>query len=167
MEDCSGTVGDGEFVIPCGKSAPLLHEREGSLDDVAVPVGVFIEDGRASALRSFSLSGCNLVALLRDDSSDSAGAEHAPIHPTAVCLVCQDRVRPGAWPADVDPGNTDVVEDLFQHRAVVALPTRDHNRQRQPVAIDGVMDLGCQTAARAADTVARRLGLSQRQIFVI
>lgn len=167
MEDGAGAVGDGEFVVSGRDPAPLLDEREGSFDDVAVFVGVGVERGWSASSAALAFAGGDLVALLRDYGGDAAGAEHAPVHATGVGLVGCDRVRAGAWAPTADPGHADVVEDLFEHRSVVALPASDDDRQREAVTVDGVMDLRRQPATGAADTVTFRLDLIKRQILVI
>ena len=159
MEDRAGPVGDGEFVVAGGDSAPLFDQGKGPLDDVAVFVGVGIERGRATALGPFPFACGNLIALLRDHGPDLAGAKHAPVHPAGVGLVCQDRVRTGTRPSAANPGNPDVSQDLLEHCPVITLTAGDHDRQRQPMAIDGVVDLRGQPAAGATDAVTGRFNL--------
>ena len=54
VEDGAGSVGDGELVVASRDSAPLLDEREGPLDDVAVFVGTCVERGWSAALASLA-----------------------------------------------------------------------------------------------------------------
>lgn len=96
MEDGSGSVGDGEFVVAGRDAAPLLDQCERPLDDVAVFVGVFVERRPAAALGAFVFADGDLITLLGDHGPDPAGAEHAPVHSAAVGLVAQDSVGPGA-----------------------------------------------------------------------
>ena len=56
---------------------------------------------------------------------------------------------------------------LLQHRAVVALPTGDHHRQRTSVPVDRVVDLRGQPAPRLTDPVTRGFGLACGQILVV
>lgn len=167
VEDGACSVGDREFVVACRDTAPLLDLREGALDDVAILVCVGIEGGWPAACGSLAFAGGDLVALVRDHRSDPAGAEHAPVHPTGIRIVGGDGVWSGAWPAASRSGNADVVEDLFEHRAVIALSTGHDDRQREAVPVDGVMDLRRQPAAGATDTVPCRFNLVPRQILVI
>ncbi len=156
-----------ELVVAGGDAAPLLDECEGPLDDVAVFVGLGIECGRPAALAALAFAGGDLIALLGDHDPDATGAEHAPVHAGPIGFVREDRVRPGAGAPAADPGNADVVKDLLEHRPVVALPAGDHDRQRQTVPVDGVMDLRGQPAPRATDTVTGGFDLIQPQILVI
>ena len=154
MEDYCRAVGDGELVVSSRDTAPYgrncLIQREGALDDVAFFVGNFIEGWWTSAVSPFALSGGDLIALLGDHCLDSAYAEHAPIRPTVVGrLVAQDSVGSRAWSSAADPGRADVVQDMLEHRPVVALDTSDHNLQRQSADIDGKKNLRCQPAAGA------------------
>lgn len=52
--------------------------------------------------------------------------------------------------------HTDVIEDLGEHRAVVALPAGHHHCQRPAVSIDGRMNLGGQPAAGPTDAMTCR-----------
>ena len=64
MEDGSGSVGDGEFVVAGRDAAPLLDQCERPLDDVAVFVGVFVERRPAAALGAFVFADGDLITLL-------------------------------------------------------------------------------------------------------
>lgn len=167
MEDGARAVGDGEFVVPGRDAAPLLHQREGALDYVSVLVRFGVEPWWPAAGAALALAGGDLVALLRDDRGDPAGSEHPAVHPTGVGLVRGNRVRAGAGPPGTDPWHPDVVEDLFEHRAVVALPAGDHDSQWQAVPVDGVMDLRGQTATGAADAMTSGFNVVGGQILVV
>ncbi len=145
----------------------LLDVGEGPLDDIAVSVGVAVELRGPPALAALSFSGRDLVALFRDHRGDATFPEHAPIRPGRIRFVREDRIGTGPRTPTASPGNTDVVEHFPEHGPVVALPASDHDREREAVPVDGMMDLRRQPATRAADTVTCRFNLVKRQILVI
>lgn len=167
MEDRAGTVSDGEFVVAGRETSPLFDRREGSLDDVAILVCLGVEAGWSAAGTAFTFAGGDLVTLLRDDRGDPASTEHPAVHTAGVGLVRGNRVRAGAGPPGTRPGYPDVVEDLFEHDTVVALPAGDHDRERESFPVDGVMDLRGPSAAGAADAVTGGFNLVDRTIRVI
>jgi len=161
------TVGYGEFVVPSGQGSPLLGQREGSLDNVASAVHVGIEAGRSAALAAFAMTGSDLVTLKWDHDLDPAAVQHMAGHSGCVGLVCDHRVGSGTGPASTSAWNSDVVQDLLEHRAVVASAAGDHHRQRAALAVDGMMDLRRQPATGPTDAVTCRFNVRQRQFLVI
>jgi hypothetical protein len=136
-----------------------------SFDDVATGVSSLVQARRATSARAFGLAGGDLIGFLRDHRLDAPGGEHPADLARGVGLVRDHRIGPGPRPARALARYADVIEDLHQHRTVVALTAGEHDCQRHPIAIDRGVDLATQTAAGAADRMP--LGLLMRQILVV
>ena len=163
MEHGCGSVRDGELVVAGGESSPLLGEVEGALHDVAASVGHFVEGWWPSAGRAFALTCCDLAGLLRDDRLDPARGQHAPVHAAGVGAVGHHDVGARAWTSRPRAGHANVGQHLGQHRAVVALPAGDHQRQRPAVAVDRGVDLAGQPATGAAHAVTCGFSLTAQR----
>ena len=86
-EDCGSAVGEGEFVVAGGDTAPVLHGVERSLDHVTALVFLnVIADGPATAAASASAVAC-LVGGLGDYRDDAPGAQVRPGGPRRIRLV--------------------------------------------------------------------------------
>lgn len=97
-----------------------------------------------------------LVVGLRNDGLDPSGSQVASDRAGRVCLVASDRVRAGARAARV-AADPQVRHQWEEHRKVTGLSGRDQSDQREPVAVDELVDLRGQPTAGAADAVIRRL----------
>lgn len=64
----------------------------------------------------------------------------------ATGAVPSDRSRPGPRPTGASAMDSNVIEDLDEHRAVVALTAGQHDRQRHAIAVNHSMDLAAQPA---------------------
>lgn len=64
----------------------------------------------------------------------------------ATGAVPSDRSRPGPRPTGASAMDSNVIEDLDEYRAVVALTAGQHDRQRHAIAVNHSMDLAAQPA---------------------
>ena len=105
-----------------------------------------------------------LVAGFGDHRADAALPQQPAVVSAGVGLV-------GANPAGSGPGfpaavavDFQVPEPMLEDRTVAGLAGTDKDHQRQASAIDELVDLGAQPAARTANAVVRRLGPEIRVI---
>src|SRR5699024_7188869 len=113
------------------------------------------------------LPGGDMVALGRDHSGDPTPAQLPADDTGGVGTVGDHHVGPSTWPAATQTWNVDVGEDLGEHRTVVALSSGDHDRQRATLAVNSMMDLRGQPAARASDAVTCGFNLLERRFLVV
>lgn len=104
-----------------------------------------------------------LIRWFRNHGFDAASAQMAADRAGGIRLVTPERVRSRPRPAGL-AFDSQLRHQRQQHRRVAGLTGGDERGQREPVAIDKLMDLRREPAARAADAVIRRL---ERQIRVV
>lgn len=157
-------VRDGEFVVAGGKASPLFGVAESAFDNVATSVVSSVECGWSPAPGAAPLAVANLVAGFGDHSDDAAPAEVSSDCPGRVCLVATDPVRSGTRTTSVFPLDAQVTHQDGKHWRIARVTRPDDHDQRQPAAIDELVDLRAQTAPRPANSMIRELG---PQILVI
>ncbi|UPU42942.1 hypothetical protein M0639_28595 [Rhodococcus qingshengii JCM 15477] len=129
---------------------------EPAFDYVAVLVIGGVEDDRPAASRAATFAVPLLVSGFRDDGLDAALAQLRPGRAGRVRFVSADRIRSRPRSPDL-PSDAQLLRKRQQHRRIPGLAGSDQRDQRQPVAVDELMDLGRQPTPRAADPVIRRL----------
>ena len=130
-----------------------------AFDSVTLLVDLAVEGGWAAAGPALVLAVADLVGFLRDGAGDAPPAQVAAVGAGAVGLIPQGPVRAGAGPARAGPGNGDTVQYRLELRAVTALARGDQDRQRFLALLTAQVDLGGQSAARAAQAVIAGLGI--------
>ena len=80
-----------------------------------------------------------LVGLLRDHRFDTSAAEISADDAVGVGLIGDDRIRTGPRPPRSESRYPNIVDDIGEDRAVVALTPGEHDRQRHPVGVYGGM----------------------------
>ena len=87
----------------------------------------------------------DLVFVDRD--FHAAGSEQVTGAARGVRLVGAEPIRGRARTAGAVSFDSEMLEQSRQHRVVVGLARPDKDNQREPPAVDEVMDLGSQTAS--------------------
>lgn len=153
-----GFVADGEFVVPRGDATGLLQQGESALDFVPAFVHFAVEHGWAAAGRTTPEAVSCLVTLLRDGVRDLAFAQVGADGAGGVGAVGKHVAGPGPWAPTADPGDADSVHHLLEGGCVAPLSGGDDSGEDVEGGVDGEVNLGGQSAARAAETVVVRLG---------
>lgn len=163
-QDCCAAVDDGELVVAGGQATPLLGEVETSFNDVAALVVFGVECWRSAAVGAATFAVADLIGRFGNDSDDPSSVQPLAGRSAGIGLISAQAIRPGAGPPRPAALNFEVSEQMLQDRSVTCLAGAHEHHQRTSVAVDEVMDLAGQSAARAANAVVRRLA---RQIRVI
>jgi hypothetical protein len=98
-----------------------------------------------------------LVPPLGDGVRDAPAAQHPAAGRVAVALVGNEVI--GSLPQPPSPPqarHADGVEDRLQLSAVVALPRREHDRERPPLPIASQVQHGSPAATAASKTLVQR-----------
>src|SRR5919202_3119842 len=130
-----GAVALGALVVAGGQAAALLAAGDQPLDPVAQPVRRTVE-AAATALRPQPGDG------VAEAAPPAVGAPCAPgVAPVA-------HYAPGAPPRPAPAGAADraLLQQLLAGGGLVALPRRQHQRQRRAAALRAEMDLGGEAA---------------------
>lgn len=153
--------GDDEFGAPVGEAfgvaggevAELFEAGEAALDDVAVTVDLGVEVRWATASSTLGLTACDLVDPLRCGERDPALPQRSAGRGMRVRLVRDHPI--GTLTGSTRPHTThaDLIEQREQLRVVASLTGCDHDRHRQPAAVNSEMDLAGQPASRASKTL--------------
>ena len=153
-----GFVADGELVVPGRDASRLLEEPDSALDFVSAFVRFAVEAGRATARRSAPEPVSGLVTLFRDGVRDPAFTQVGADLTGRVGPVGEYVLRPGPRASAADSRDADTFHDLLEGRRVTPLTGCDDRREDVEGGVDGEVDLGDQTAARAPEAVVVRFG---------
>ena len=96
--------------------------------------------------------GC-LVGFVRDGAADSASSQVGAVFAGGASLVGADSVRSGPRPSCIRAGDADLLQDRLELRRIAPLPGCDHDGHRLLALLDSQVQLGRQTAARAAEAL--------------
>lgn len=152
------------FVVAGGQTTPLLGDAESSFNNVAALVVLGVECWRSAAVGASTFSVADLIGRFGNDGDDPSSAQPLPGRSAGIGLISAQAIGPGAGPPRPASLNFEVGEQMLQDRSVACLAGAHEHHQRSSVAVDEVMDLAGQPAARATNAVVRRL---VRQICVI
>lgn len=97
-----------------------------------------------------------LVLGLGDVGGDAPGAQVLADRARGVGLVAAECIRPGPWPPEA-AADLQLLQQRQKHRRVAGLTGTQQHHQRQPTAVDELVDLRREPAARAAQGMIRRL----------
>src|SRR3954469_15670048 len=154
-KDCSdgdhGEIVGGTLFVSGGDASKVLQPVDHALDDVALAVCLAVEVGLAP-----------LVGLGRDHRGDAALAQGLPDAPAAVGFVAGQLGRPQARPALADAADRAAVNRGGDRLAVMHLAAGQGERDRLAVALAAHVDLGRETAARAAQRLVPGAGFTAR-----
>ena len=153
--DASNVV-DGQLLEARGHGAGLFEPAHASLDDIATPVLLGIELGRAPAAMG------NLVAPLRNHDRDVALAQPLADVAMAVTLVAGHALGPLTH-RTVGATDTHGVQQRFGVWRFVGLAGADLDCQRQPSPIRHQVQLGAPAAAATPEDVI--VGLVWQRFF--
>jgi len=134
----------------------LLVFVEAAFDDVAALVVLRVVAHGATAAGAASFAVPSLIGGFGDHGDDAALAQVSADRAGRVRLVAAEPVRSRSGPARPAPGDFEVSHEHREHRRIARLPGPDEHDQRQPAAVDEVMDLRTQSAAGPADRMVRR-----------
>lgn len=151
-------VADSELVVSGRDASRLLQKADPALDFVPAFVHFAVEAGRTAAGRTAAEPVSGLVPLLRDGVRDPAFAQVGANLTGGVRPVGKHMFRPGAGASTADPGNTDSLHHLHEGGRVAPLASSDDGCEDVERGIDGEVNLGSQSAARASQAVVVRLG---------
>jgi hypothetical protein len=99
-----------------------------------------------------------LVVSLRDGVLDLSLAQPPSAARIAVALVGDDAVRaPPRASSPAGSRDADAVEDRHELGAVMAMPRRDHDRERPTLPVAGQVELGRQPSGAASQPFVRRV----------
>lgn len=136
----------------------MFGVTEAAFDDVAVAVVDGVIADRSPTVRSSAAAVPALVGGFWDDGDDASAAQVLPDRSRGVGLVCADAIGSRAWSTRAATGDVEVRHQDREHRRITSLPGPDEHHQWQSVAVDELVDLAAQTAARPANSMIRRLG---------
>src|SRR4051812_31991319 len=102
------------------------------------------------------------AALGRDHRGNAALAQSEPAAPAAVGLVASQLGRPQARPSPADAPDRAAVDQGADLLAVMHLAAGQREGDRLAVALAAHMDLGGETAARAAERLIPGAGFTTR-----
>jgi hypothetical protein len=126
---------------------------DAALDGMALAVDVLVEPRWSATARSpFEPVGF-LITLDRDGRGDTAPAQVGPVGSRRVGLVGQDPIRARPRTTRPPPGHTDAFQHGDELRAVPALTSGDHQRQRFASLLSGQMHLRGPSTTRAPQPV--------------
>ena len=97
-----------------------------------------------------------LILGLGDMGGDAPGAQVLADRARGVGLVAAECIRPGPWPPEA-AADLQLLQQRQKHRRVAGLAGTQQHHQRQPTAVDELVDLRREPAARAAQGMIRRL----------
>lgn len=151
-------VADGKLVVPGRNASRLLQKADPALDFVPALVHFAVEAGRTASGGTTAESVSGLVSLLRDGVRDPAFAQVGANLTGGVRPVGKHMSGPGAGASTADPGDTNSVHHLLEGGCVASLAGGDDGSEDVEGGVDGEVNLGGQSAARASQTVVVRLG---------
>jgi len=128
------------LVIAGGETAPLLDVAVPAFDHIAVLVVGSVECDRSAAACSATSAMALLVVGFRDDRLDPAGTQVTADRSGRIRLVAPHRIRAGSRSTSV-AANAQVRHEWQEHRRVARLARGEESHQRQPVAVDELVDL--------------------------
>ena len=134
----------------------MLDVAVAALDHVPVLVVGRVKRDGATAARTTPLAVSLLIVWLGNHSLDAPLSQVGADRAGRVRLVSADRVRPGPRPPDIPP-DAQLRHQRQKHRRVTGLTWCDQRDQRQPVAVDELMDLRREATTGATNAVVRRL----------
>jgi hypothetical protein len=137
---------DSQFLEAGADSPALLDPADAAFDDASAAICVSVEAQRSPAVVAL------LVAALGDDRADGVAAQPVADAVKAVSLVCGHTAGATAGSAQ-GPWNAHRVHQEFELGRFVRLPRRDFDGKRQASAVSNQVQLGAESAARAAQSV--------------
>jgi hypothetical protein len=149
-------VVDRPLLIARGDPTLLLEQSAAALHHVAPRLDRLVEEEGSSWLNCALPSlGKSLGNRVRDPPLPQQSATaRAP-----VAFVGDEAVGPGPWlPPPAGARSTNAVQNGLELRAVMALPWRDDDGERTPMAVTGEVEFGGQSAPAASESFIGRMG---------
>src|SRR5687767_14860098 len=141
-----GAIAFAALVVAGGQAAELLAAGDQVLHAVAPSIERPIEGAAPS-----------LVGLARDGDPDPAAAAPVADALTAVALVARHALGTHPRPAAAGTPHRALGQQPREHRRLVRLAGREHQRQRLAAALGPEMDLGGEAALATAERLGRRV----------
>src|SRR5512144_663226 len=134
-------IGGLQFVVAGGNGPMLLEAVDGTLHDVAVPVGLPIEAHTAA----------RFVGTARNDGPDATAAQIRPDRGAGVALVANHAVGADAGTTPPRAFDGPALQQRWRLRCLVALPGGQHVGHRLAASLGTEVDFGREATAGATE----------------